>query len=53
MLQVIAKSYEAHKSFFLGGYKRLWQVGLLVVVNSAPLIFHDSKPRYNKNAHHM
>ncbi|RYC92452.1 hypothetical protein BFJ63_vAg4818 [Fusarium oxysporum f. sp. narcissi] len=53
MLQVIAKSYEAHKSFFLGGYRRLWQDGLFVAVNSAPSIFHDSKPRYNKTAHHI
>jgi hypothetical protein len=53
MLQVIAKSYEAHKSFFLGGYKKLLGAGLLVVVNSAPSIFDDSKPHFTKNTQHM
>lgn len=53
MLQVIAKSYEAHRSFFLGGYKRLLGAIILVVVNSAPSIFDDSKPRRDKTTHHM
>ncbi|KAF4441663.1 hypothetical protein FACUT_2606 [Fusarium acutatum] len=53
MLQVIAKSYEAHKSFFLWGYKRLLGAAILVVVNSAPSIFDDSKPRCDKTTHHI
>ncbi|KAF4496615.1 hypothetical protein FAGAP_7242 [Fusarium agapanthi] len=53
MLQVIAKSYEAHKCFFLWGYKRLFGAAILVVVNSAPSIFDDSKPRCDKTTHHI
>jgi hypothetical protein len=53
MLQVIAKSYEAHKSFFLWGYKRLLGAAILVVVNSASSLFDNSKPRCDKTTHHM
>ncbi|RBR04808.1 hypothetical protein FVER53590_02462 [Fusarium verticillioides] len=53
MLQVIAKSYEIHKSFFLWGYKRLLGAAILVVVNSAPSLFDNSKPRCDKITHHI
>ncbi|KAG5749522.1 hypothetical protein H9Q72_010236 [Fusarium xylarioides] len=53
MLQIIAKSYEAHKSFFLWGYRRLLGAVILVVVNSAPSILDVLKPRCDKTTHHI
>ncbi|KAF5970088.1 hypothetical protein FCOIX_10621 [Fusarium coicis] len=53
MLQVIAKSYEAHKSSFLWRYKRLLGAAILVVVNSASSLFDNSKPRCDKTTHQI